>query len=363
MVIRITHKKISEVEDSPDPTKVNASDWNETHLVEGLVPEAPDDAGYLRKAGAWVAPQKADVGLGNADNTRDVDKPVSTAAAAALASKEPSIASGTSAQYLRGDKTWQTLDRAAVGLGNVDNSADTNKPVSGPQQQALDTKANDTAVVKLTGDQDIQGQKSFKGRLVVASAANSALRLDSTVTEGGIPQSFSVNVTDSSAVNRISAQSIRFVYNRQGTAQVSAFDSLFVTTPQIFSDAPYQLRGFTFEGPVMSAGKTLAGYTALKIQAPSGSGTVGAKVAIEVDYGAGPVLIGAAAGRGDLLRVAGSSTLSGPVSLGQYTLNTLPSAAAFADAYITVTNAAGGSKLCRSDATNWLIVNTSTAVS
>lgn len=35
--------------------------------------------------------------------------------------KEPPIAAGTTAQYYRGDKTWQTLNKAAVGLGSVDN--------------------------------------------------------------------------------------------------------------------------------------------------------------------------------------------------------------------------------------------------
>lgn len=39
-------------------------------------------------------------------------------------SGEPVIAAGTTAQYWRGDKSWQTLDKAAVGLGNVDNISD-----------------------------------------------------------------------------------------------------------------------------------------------------------------------------------------------------------------------------------------------
>lgn len=38
-------------------------------------------------------------------------------------SKEPAITSGTTSQYWRGDKTWQTLDKTAVGLGNVENTA------------------------------------------------------------------------------------------------------------------------------------------------------------------------------------------------------------------------------------------------
>lgn len=40
---------------------------------------------------------------------------------AALDSKEPTLAAGATTQYLRGDKTWQTLNSAAVGLPNVPN--------------------------------------------------------------------------------------------------------------------------------------------------------------------------------------------------------------------------------------------------
>ena len=40
-----------------------------------------------------------------------------------LAGKEPTITAGTTAQYWRGDKSWQTLNKAAVGLGNVENTA------------------------------------------------------------------------------------------------------------------------------------------------------------------------------------------------------------------------------------------------
>lgn len=40
-----------------------------------------------------------------------------------LNSKEPIISSGTTNQYWRGDKTWQTLNAATIGLGNVSNTA------------------------------------------------------------------------------------------------------------------------------------------------------------------------------------------------------------------------------------------------
>lgn len=72
--------------------------------------------------------------------------------ATALAGKEPTIAAGTTPQYYRGDKTWQTLDKAAVGLANVNNTADSAKPVSTAQQAALDLKLTKTDVFLLAKD-------------------------------------------------------------------------------------------------------------------------------------------------------------------------------------------------------------------
>lgn len=43
-----------------------------------------------------------------------------------LATKENTITAGTTGQYWRGDKSWQTLDKTAVGLGNVANVDTTN---------------------------------------------------------------------------------------------------------------------------------------------------------------------------------------------------------------------------------------------
>lgn len=49
-----------------------------------------------------------------------------TAVQARVQTKEPFISPGTSAQYWRGDKTWQTLDKSAVGLSAVPNVDATN---------------------------------------------------------------------------------------------------------------------------------------------------------------------------------------------------------------------------------------------
>lgn len=101
---------------------------------------------------------KAMVGLGNVDNTSDASKPVSTATQAALATKEPVIAPGTSAQYYRGDKTMQPLNKAAVGLGSVDNVSATSlrDRTTHTGSQAISTITNlqsslDSKVSKVVG--------------------------------------------------------------------------------------------------------------------------------------------------------------------------------------------------------------------
>lgn len=90
--------------------------------------------------GGNVVLTKSDVGLSNVDNTTDANKPISNATQTALNAKENLITTGTAGQYYRGDKTFQTLDKSAVGLGNVNNTSDINKPVSTAQQVAIDGK-------------------------------------------------------------------------------------------------------------------------------------------------------------------------------------------------------------------------------
>jgi len=89
------------------------------------------------------------VGLGNVDNTSDLNKPISTLTQTALNGKENTITAGTTEQYFRGDKTFQTLDKSAVGLGNVDNTSDANKPISTATQTALNLKFNTADTTQL----------------------------------------------------------------------------------------------------------------------------------------------------------------------------------------------------------------------
>lgn len=81
--------------------------------------------------------------------------------------KEPTIAAGTIGQYYRGDKSWQNLatvattgSKADVGLSNVDNTSDVNKPVSTAQSTA-DTNTLNSA--KSYADSLVVGLFDFRG--------------------------------------------------------------------------------------------------------------------------------------------------------------------------------------------------------
>ena len=64
------------------------------------------------------------------------------------------------------------VTKEQVGLGNVDNTSDANKPISTATQNALSLKADDSAVVHLTGDETISGAKTFTTSPLVPSIAD-----------------------------------------------------------------------------------------------------------------------------------------------------------------------------------------------
>jgi hypothetical protein len=99
---------------------------------------------------------RANLGLGNVDNTSDADKPISSATQAALNLKA-NVADVNAALALKANVTDLSnlapiaspsftgtvsgIDKAMVGLGSVDNTSDLTKPISTATQVALDQKA------------------------------------------------------------------------------------------------------------------------------------------------------------------------------------------------------------------------------
>lgn len=131
------------------------------------VPNAGTTAQVLRKASntdqdtEWHMPAKADVGLGNADNTSDANKPISTLTQTALDAKvagpasvtdgNPALFDGTTGKLIKqatfaAFKTLLALVKGDVGLGNVDNTSDANK---------------NTAVAALTNKDLTSGTNTF----------------------------------------------------------------------------------------------------------------------------------------------------------------------------------------------------------
>lgn len=86
---------------------------------------------------------KSDVGLSNVDNTSDINKPISTNTQSALNLKADSD-SPTFTGVVSG------ITKDMVGLGNVDNTSDLLKPISTDTQNALNLKA-DKASPTFTG--------------------------------------------------------------------------------------------------------------------------------------------------------------------------------------------------------------------
>lgn len=126
------------------------------------------------RAGAVVL-TSSDVGLANVTNTSDANKPVSTAQQTALNLKQDASTAATDAELTAhtGNVTNpHGVTKTQVGLANVDNTSDANKPVSTATQTALDAKQ--ATLVSGTNIKTINGQAlPGAGNLAVGASAAS----------------------------------------------------------------------------------------------------------------------------------------------------------------------------------------------
>ena len=118
--------------------------------------------------GTTFATHKALADLSNVDNTTDLNKPVSTATQTALDLKSniagPTFTGTVTIPTLSVTTTATGITATMVGLGNVDNTTDLNKPVSTATQTALDLKVDESLF-------------DAKGDILVASANDTPAKL------------------------------------------------------------------------------------------------------------------------------------------------------------------------------------------
>jgi hypothetical protein len=145
---------------------------------------------------------KSMVGLGNVDNTSDENKPVSTATQTALALKA-SLANPTFTGTVSG------ITKNMVGLSNVDNTSDANKPVSSATQTALDLKApKDTPVFT---------------NLVTVGASGIAFT-DGTQTKEGVP-------SRTSFVQKTGSYTLASLTERDSVIEVNSASAVTISIP------------------------------------------------------------------------------------------------------------------------------------
>lgn len=150
-----------------------------------------------RKSGAWtnrtmaqvktdLALTKGDVGLGNVDNLQQQPIDADLTAIAALTPTNDDVIQRKSGAWTNRTmaqiKTDLALVKGDVGLGNVDNTSDANKPVSTATQTALDLKV-DKSLVDAKGDIVTATADNTPARLAVGSNGQ-FLRADSAQATG-----------------------------------------------------------------------------------------------------------------------------------------------------------------------------------
>jgi len=154
----------------------------------------------------------------------------------ALNGKEPSITAGTTSQYYRGDKTFQTLNKSAVGLGNVDNTSDANKPVSTATSTALGLKQD--TLVSGTNIKTVNGSSLLGSGNISVNSGVSLIAKKTMVTQTG-----------SSAIVLIASEDISSYIVSNSMIQVTAMYRKTVGasnyTPRLYVNTSATLVGAT----------------------------------------------------------------------------------------------------------------------
>jgi len=138
-------------------SKISYSSAGTLHKIDSKYLDVAGSVTSVNGKTGDVVINKTDIGLNNVDNTSDNDKPISSATRIALSQKQGVLISGTNIKSINNLSVLGSgnlnIDKTSVGLGNVDNTSDANKPISTATQAALDTKQNIMVIEVLGSDE------------------------------------------------------------------------------------------------------------------------------------------------------------------------------------------------------------------
>ena len=245
------------------------------------------------------------------------------------------------------------LTKANVGLDQADNTSDANKPVSGPQQTAFNLKLN-AANPSATGNLTVAGAASVGAGFTlggsVVAQANSGL----SFTMRSFLDNFGVTeVILSKGRGTIAAPTPLIATDRLGQFVFGGVREAGQAAANAASLSVYAAsdHSSTNQATYMNLENTT-------------TGNVSRGIALTINESNNILMgVGRGAASGSKLDVGGAVKATGPIFLGQYTLTTIPSVTTYNGYYVTITNATGGPKLCYLNGTACVIANTTTPVS
>jgi hypothetical protein len=124
------------------------------------------------------------IGLGNVENTADLDKPISRLTQKALDSKQDKgdyVVTSTLLDHLTDAKNPHSVTASQLGLGNVENTKDDDKPISKLTQKALDSKQD-----KLTQGDGIKiTYDGATSKVIISTSVTSLITEDQTLFING----------------------------------------------------------------------------------------------------------------------------------------------------------------------------------